>query len=164
MIFGLIVLSIILFIFFYIYIYRLRKIKPSASASKKYVRPPDQIFKWPTTEDYNFEIVGESHYQNTIQKFAGDHDEYGAYTECVALLIPEDDNKYDNKAIRVDINAQTVGYLRRDNARNFRRRLGQKKLTGQITECNAKIFGGKIGDDGSKHYYGIWLDLKEFDD
>ncbi len=158
---NLVVIGIVIFILFYIF----KKVRVSTNTTKKQKRiQSDHIFKWPSAGNYDFEIVGESHYQNTIKKIAGDHDlKYGASTECTALLVPEDDNTYDNKAICVEIGSETVGYMSRDDARSFRRRLGQKKLTGQITECKAKIFGGKLGDDGRKHHYGIWLDIKEFD-
>jgi hypothetical protein len=122
----------------------------------------EQVFRWPDIGDYRFEVVGESNYQKALKKYAGDHDENGSDTECVAFIIPEDHNKYDDKAVRVDIGTDTVGYLSRDDARSFRRRLAARKMAGQITSCNALVKGG-FTRNGEAMSYGIWLDIKEFE-
>jgi hypothetical protein len=119
------------------------------------------IFKWPEIGEYCFEVVGESHYQKALRKHAGEHGEDGCETYCSALLVPEDHNEYDNKAVRVTVGVDTVGYLSRDDARSFRRRLSTKKMSGEITGCNAVIKGGYMRN-GEKMSYGIWLDMKEF--
>ena len=81
--------------------------------------------------------------------------------EYKALLIPDNGNKYDDKAVRVDIEGMTVGHLSREDARSFRRRLGAKKLTGQITSCKAIVCGGGVRN-GEKWKYGVSLNIKEF--
>lgn len=148
-----------------------QKIKPAQEkttqqkpAKKQPHHPtPNTTHEWPEIGEYEFEVVGESHYQHTIRQLAGDHDEYGAQTECIAALIPENTNPYDNKAVRVDINGMTVGYLNKFDARSFRRRLGTKKLTGQTTTCGALIKGGFTMKDGQIAHYGVALDLKLFE-
>ncbi|MBK7354116.1 MAG: hypothetical protein IPJ05_11885 [Nitrosomonas sp.] len=51
----------------------------------------------------------------------------------------------------------TVGYFNRNDARKFRIRLNTKKLTGQITTCNAVIEGGQLLNDGNRSSYGVSL-------
>ncbi len=76
-----------------------------------------------------------------------------------AYLIPTDDNPYDSSAVRVDINHRTVGYLNQEEARSFRRRLDEAKLSDQITTCNAIIIGGSEGDRKT-FSYDVKLDME----
>lgn len=123
---------------------------------------------WPGIGDYDFQVVGESNYQNSIKHIANNHgydpESFLSRTgmQLKAFLIPENDNPYDNKAIRVDIDDQTVGYLAKEDARSFRRRLASKKLAGQITTCSAIITGGH-SVNGKIMSYGCNLDIKPFD-
>ncbi len=123
---------------------------------------PENTHHWAPSGDFDFEIVGEANYQEAIQRLAGEHNQYGAATNCVATLVPEDDNPYDDKAVRVDISGLTVGYLCKEDARSFRRRLGAKKLSGQITTCDAVINGGGTRKSGERLHYGVQLDMKPF--
>jgi hypothetical protein len=122
---------------------------------------PEDFYEWPDNEG-ECDIVGESHYQDAIKILAGPDDEYVGSKEYKAFLIPEDNNPYENKAVRVDIEGMIVGYFGREDARSFRRRLGAKKLAGQITTCKAIVIGG-CGPRGEKWHYGIRLSIKGFD-
>jgi hypothetical protein len=132
-----------------------------ASATRK-IKIPDNVYEWSDAGGFNCDIVGESYYQYAIKQLAGQNNEYVEEREYKAFLIPEDDNPHDNKAVRIDISGSTVGYLSRENARSFRRRLGAKKLTGQITSCKAIVTGGQPWE-GNTSYYGVCLNIKEFD-
>lgn len=136
--------------------------KPSAPSIPIQQINYDGIFEWPSEGEYLFQIVGESHYQANIASLLGSETAKRANKICKALLIPEDNNQHDDKAIRVDIDGMTVGYMDKETARSFRRRLGAKKLTGQTTSCQAEIKGGYTMRDGSIASYGVALDLKEF--
>ena len=157
--------------------YYLRSIKPKTPdserqpialsstrfAPKNSVAPTSgQCFKWPSRGEFEFEVVGESHYQMAIARLAGDHSTDGADVQCVAELWPEDNNRHDSKAVAVKIHGNLVGYLSREDARSFRRRLGQKGLAGQVTTCDASIVGGMLRN-GDKWHYGVRLDIKPFD-
>lgn len=120
--------------------------------------------KWPTLGAFEFAVVGESNYQRALQAIAGDHGKADANATCVAELVPEDDNPHDDKAVSVRVNDVVVAYFARDDARRFRRRLGQKKLTGRTTYCDALVVGGGTKRGGERKHYGIQLDLKPFDD
>lgn len=133
-----------------------------AVASRQPTTAVQSNHTWDGPGYFDFEIVGESNYQPALAALAGTHGERSPDKECQAALIPEDDNRYDDKAVRVDINGLTVGYLSRDDARSFRRRLGAKRLTGQITHCAAVIVGGYRMKNGERASYGVKLDIKPF--
>lgn len=118
---------------------------------------------WPSLGNFEFEIVGESNYQNALKKLAGEHGNENVRAEVIAELIPEDNNKYDSKAIAVKIQNELVGYLAKEEARMFRRRLGQKGLSDKVTTCAAIIVGGGIKKNGERLFYGVKLDIKPFE-
>lgn len=140
--------------------------RPQATRSNAPPPPQDgPTYHWAPHKDYDhdFEVVGESNYQAALAKLAGDHGKQSPDLKTTAKLIPENDNPHDSSAVRVEIGGQTVGYLSRDDARGFRRRLGSKKLSGQITTCGAMIMGGFIGSNGKRASYGVVLDMKPFE-
>lgn len=102
--------------------------------------------------DCNLEVVGESHYQPALRAAAGKGE---VRHHCRATLVLEASNRYDNKAVRVDVNGRTVGYLSHDEARSYRRAI---KNCGDL-ECDAVIVGG-----GKGRSLGIWLDVGENDE
>ena len=119
----------------------------------------EQTFHWPSIGDFEFEVVGESYYQDALRRIASGGDQGKVWT---AMLIPEHDNPHDDLAVRVEIEGLKVGHLSRDDARSFRRRLGAKKLSNHITACNAMITGGSVRKNGEKLLYGVMLDIKPF--
>lgn len=125
---------------------------------------PGQIHHWEPTNYYELEIVGEANYQTALKKIAGKHGDIASTTEFIAILIPEDTNPYDDKAIRVDIGGMTVGYLNREDARDFRIRLDENKLTGQPTTCRAMIKGGFMMENGRRAHYGVSLAIENIFD
>jgi hypothetical protein len=120
-------------------------------------------FIWPELNAFDFEIVGESNYQTAIGKLAGDHGNHASDSLFRAKLVPED-NPYDNLAIRVDgEGAGTVGYMSRDDARSFRRRLAAKGIGNSITFCSAQVTGGGIAKNGKEFSYGVRLGIQPFE-
>jgi len=109
----------------------------------------------PGNGSYLCNVVGESNYQVALEKICGGYSENGHEKIVLATLIQEDDNHYDSKAVRVDINGMTVGYLSRENARQYRQRLKR----GITATCSARIVGGWDRGGGNKGYFGVKLDL-----
>jgi hypothetical protein len=139
-----------------------REVRANSSTERsRPALPSGPTFHWSDGGNFDFEVVGESHYQENLRNLAGKHDEFGASTPYPAFLVPDDDNPYDNKAVAVFINSLKVGHLSREDARSFRRRLSSKKLTGQVTSCDALVRGGGL-KDGKRLSFGVWLDMKEF--
>jgi hypothetical protein len=122
-----------------------------------------QEFHWEGNGDFDFDVVGESNYQGALAKLAGEHGTDNVDKEFRAMLVLEDSNRYDPKAVAVQLEGTTVGYLARADARSYRRRLGQKGLTGIDATCDALIVGGGTKSDGEKLFYGVKLDMKPFD-
>ncbi len=122
----------------------------------------NQPFHWPALGEYEFEVVGESHYQGVLQRLAGNHGTESADVEIIAELQLDNNNPHDPKAVAVRVGGQTVGYMSREDAKSFRRRLGQKGLN-STTTCGAQIVGGGTRHNGEKLSYGIRLDIKPFE-
>lgn len=122
---------------------------------------PVAAFSWPELGEYDFEVVGESNYQQALQALCDtpDPDEEKIGT---AILVPENDNPYDEKAVRVTVQGVTIGYLSREDARSYRRRLSAKKLGMVPASCGVLVTGGYILKDGSRAHFGAQLDLKPF--
>jgi len=112
---------------------------------------------------YPLKVVGESQYQDNIQRVIGfiDDDQKQVREDGFSAdLILEDDNPYDRgNAVRVDIDGSTVGYLTRSDAQTYRQsltRLGQGKSTGN---CPA-IISGKWNEEVESLLFGVYLDLE----
>ena len=103
-------------------------------------RRPNAHLKGPGA--YEFDIVGESNYQSELEAICGGRKEESAEEYRDAVLVLEDDNPFDNKAVRVDIDGVTVGYLSRKDARSYRKQLSEKGAANYICSCNALIVGG----------------------
>jgi hypothetical protein len=98
------------------------------------------------------EIVGEASYQRNLIKVAGPKHEDSAQVFANATVAYEDDNPHDPKAVRVDIDGLTVGYLSREKARRWRSRVKMRQVT-----CQAVIRGGWDRGGGDHGNYGVWL-------
>lgn len=103
---------------------------------------------------FSVQAVGESNYQDALESACGGRSEESASHKCTAYLIPENANKYDDQAVRVDVEDGTAGYLSRADARKYRARYGEN-----VTSCPAEIVGGWERDDGNRGHFGIRLDL-----
>jgi hypothetical protein len=84
-----------------------------------------------------------------------------AEEKCLALLVCDDANPFQDKAIAVFIDGQLVGYLSHNDALRLRRNLGRMDLVGQLTSCDAVIRGGGLWN-GKRLSYAVWLDLQPY--
>lgn len=107
---------------------------------------------------YDCDIVGESYYQPALKEICGGKSEKGHQLEVEAVLVHDNTNPYDNKAIRVDIRGRTVGHLSRALARSYRKRLEEIGYAEATASVAAIVVGGwKRGAD--EGYFGVKLDL-----
>lgn len=102
---------------------------------------------------FPLDIVGESHYQGSLNSICGGKNEDGHELLVTAKVIPDFDNPYDSNAYRIEIEGKPVGYLARNIAAEFKSLVGDR-----ITVCPAVISGGwkRKGSEGS---YGVKLDI-----
>lgn len=108
---------------------------------------------------FETEVVGESHYQDALYSIAGGHRRDGVVLRCDAELILDDGNRYDDKAVRVEISGRAVGHLSRNVARKYRKtlaKLGKPRIVGVVS---AEIRGGWDRGGSDVGQFGVWLDL-----
>jgi hypothetical protein len=100
------------------------------------------------------EIAGESHYQSELGKIAGPKTDAGANHEAIAHLVPEPTNKFDRRAIRVEIDGMTVGYIPKDDFDLF-----NGVLKGRTGVVKARINGGWDRGKRGSALFGVELDV-----
>src|SRR6266404_3627911 len=121
------------------------------------LKPGDRlVLEGPNT--FGLPIVGESHYQDALERICGPRNEDGEDRQVEACLVLEDDNPHDSMAVRIDINGMAVGYLSREHARKYRRGLTKAGYAANAY-CQALIRGGWDRGAGDRGYYGVYLDL-----
>ena len=82
--------------------------------------------------DFPVDVMGEATYQQALSTAAG-----GRTTEVCkrivdAILVLEDPNPHDSKVVQVLMGGRVCGYLSRENAHSYRKRLkkaGQPRIT-----------------------------------
>lgn len=110
----------------------------------------------PGDGSFALEIVGESHYQEALEAICGGRTEEGWFKEVEATLIYEDSNPHDDHAVRVDIQGRTVGYLKREHARQVREQI--RSDCPPLT-CRAMIVGGWDRGEDDRGFFGVKLDI-----
>jgi hypothetical protein len=108
---------------------------------------------------YELEVVGESKYQGTLKRICGGRTYDGVHKKVTATLVLEDANPHDREAVCVKVGRQRVGYLTRENARQYRAKLKEAGHPGVLATCDALIVGGWDRGGGDVGYFGVRLDL-----
>lgn len=137
-----------------------------ASTSHAAATDSSQHLVWPSRDEFNCEVVGESYHQANLVRIARlwekQNDE-----PLIALLTPESSNKHDRNAVSVMIGGAMVGYLGREFAPIYRQRLRAEGMGLVPVHCYAILTGGHQLPDGSRASYGVMLDIEapdEFDE
>lgn len=129
---------------------------------------PKEYFVWPKLNQFPVTISAVP-YQQEIQQLAKENPFYSEEDADAtnkrffqALLVPVNDNPYDDNVIRVDIGDHTVGYLSYDQARSFRQKLKDNQLSNQTTTCTAALIENDATkpEIGKTIRYGIKLDIE----
>jgi hypothetical protein len=110
--------------------------------------------------DYDpVQVVGESFHQEALERIAGGRTPDGPVRrEHVAALVPEPTNPYDANAISVQIEAQPIGHLSREDAIRFRPVFTLAKARGYpALGCHAALKGG--WDRGGEDQGSIGVEL-----
>ncbi len=108
---------------------------------------------------FDFDIVGESYYQDALERIVGGRTDESSEFECIASLVCEDDNPHDSNAVAVYINGQKVGHLARPVAAGFRDIQRRHGWVGQIVTADAMIVGGWDRGGRGKGHFGVKLDI-----
>lgn len=137
------------------------------NGEQKSAKPVQGTYVWPELGQFAC-TISAGPYQQTIAQLAQengiDFENAAAVRSHIlrAHLIPDNSNPYDSDIVRININGHAVGYLDRKRARSFRRTLEEKKLSDQVTICDAIITGGSVVD-GRLFNYGVKLDIELLD-
>ncbi len=125
------------------------------------MRDAYQVLKFQARGEYSLACVGESHYQDALERICGTSNTERE-NQVSAVLCLEDTNPYDSEAVRVDVHGDTVGYLSRQDARAYRKLLSSVRCSDPL-ECRGVIRGGWNRSANDHGYYGIWLDVLLYD-
>lgn len=123
-----------------------------------------QVVRFQNTylDPYPTEIVGESNYQSAFEAIFPNYDEDEGVKEDdqVATLILENNNPYDPNAVRVEIEQHQVGYLSKNDAKNYRNKLIELGIPDATGLCYASIRGGfRKRSTGEMTNFGVRLDM-----
>jgi hypothetical protein len=118
----------------------------------------EPVHHWTDEGRFQLEVLGESRYSDTIRALAGEHGEAAANVHHKALLLADDNNPYEDKAVAVFLNNEMVGYLAPKDAVAFRTMLARQEITGQLTSTDAVIRGGQVFE-GKRLAYTVLLDV-----
>lgn len=108
---------------------------------------------------FRVQVVGESRYRESFARIFGPRTPDGVDEERDASLVLDDDNAFDDHAVRVEIEGLPVGYLARGDARAYRRWLEAHGHGRARCQCSALIRGGWDRGAGDRGDYGVSLDL-----
>lgn len=112
-------------------------------------------------DEYETEIVGESHYQTGILELLE-----SGQPVYEARLVCERGNPHDPNAVAVFIGKLKVGHLARGDAEEYREALREYASNLPPATVMAKLVGGKLQPDGTRTHIGVLLDTlmpPEFD-
>lgn len=92
---------------------------------------------------FDVSVVGESHYQESLEELAGGFRAPDQYINFDALLIPEPDNPYDANAVAVfSEKYQKLGYLSRGDALRYKRIFQALRKNNSAGRVRASLIGG----------------------
>lgn len=112
--------------------------------------------------EYNYKVVGTSHYQEALTRIAKGKSSESTEIETKAILRLEPNNPYDGNAVAVYVSSSNIGYLSRKDAFDFTSWVKDKGLYGSVSsfQVNAIILGGWKRTDGEGNF-GVSLNLPD---
>lgn len=114
--------------------------------------------------DEELPIVGESNYQEALEQICGGRGPDSVNHDCVAALIPEPNNLYDENAVSVHIDGHKVGHLSRTAAKRLQPGIIRYTRREQkVVAVRAEIRGGWYRGEGSEGSFGVFL-FADWDD
>lgn len=116
-------------------------------------------------DSYPMNAVGESQYQDALQRICGPHSRYGHHFDAIATLVREPHNPHDQNAVAVEIQNMKVGYLSREDARRVGGQMDEEGLV--RVDCKALIAGGWRTNQHDEGSFGVrlaipnwgWIDM-----
>ncbi len=109
------------------------------------------------TGGFSTHVEVEFDYQDALEHIAGGRTREGAHIECTAFLVPEPERLDVPGSVAVHISGYKVGYLSREDGRQYRRFLASTDRAAPAL-CDALIVGGWVREDG-EGAFAVQLDL-----
>jgi hypothetical protein len=109
------------------------------------------------------QVVGESFHQTAISSVSGREGVEAVAFDCIAALVAEPDNLHDPNAIGVQIEAQIVGHLSREDAILYHPLVDAAARLGVVIACNARI-AAREPDEATTTNAGVFLHLPSPED
>ena len=119
------------------------------------VRKTPSIVKSNSGGTFSSYAVGHRHHQDALKRIFLDRTPENNEKLVEAVLVIDDANPYNSQAVRVDIQGQTVAYLKDENAKQFRKKMKEKVPSEIKATCAAKIVYWERESDN----YLVILDL-----
>ena len=135
------------------------RLRAERETQRKELRKAAAEAELPGPGTYEVEVVGESHYQKELERICGGRTAESARVKTTAVLVLDDHNPYDSKAVRVEVGGYVVGHLSRENARQYRKKLQEAGHPRIRASCKALIVGGWDRGNGDRGHFGVRLDL-----
>ena len=111
-------------------------------------------------EDYPFDVVGEGLYQAELDDIVGGKSEEGHRHECVAIIVLDNGNPYNEHAVAVSIKSRIIGHFPRQSAEQYREWLREWGLTDAVVSCRSLVVGGRDDGQGETGNYAVKLDIE----
>ena len=105
--------------------------------------------------EFEFRVVGTMRHQFELERIAGARTRRGYHRKCAALLVRQPDNPFDRHAVAVVIGGIEVGFLDREDARDFGSILRASRFVDAA--CEAEIVGGWERAAEDRGYVGVRL-------
>lgn len=118
-------------------------------------------------ESFDFDIVGESFYQDHLSSIAGPKSDNGVNFECDAVVSCDNKNQHDKNAIAVTIAGLLVGYFPKKDSKEWRHMLAANGAREKDVRVKAVISGGWLRKSKNKvdeGHYGVKLDIPTYSD
>lgn len=107
------------------------------------LRPVDL---WVHRDWCNQDVVGESHYLDSIMGIVGDVTAEGREVRTTASLIAEPSNPHDRNAVAVQVSGTTIGYLPREDAPAYQPLLLDLQRRGKVANVPCRVWGSLFTD------------------
>ncbi|WP_312462075.1 hypothetical protein [Comamonas sp.] len=108
-------------------------------------------------------IADDGEHTSNIFRIAGNTFGQSAHRECVAFLVPGEEQAGFEMAVSVVVEGLRIGQLSQRDLIPYRAMLQGAGLDAQVTSCDAYIGGGGTGVDGKKQRYTISLNVDWFE-
>jgi hypothetical protein len=110
-------------------------------------------------KSFRFNVVGESHYQDALEKIAGGYRRDSQAFIASAIMALDPDNSFDPNAVRVEIDGQTIGYLPSAEAKRIGGMMQDQSVSAATVE--AQVRGGWRTNQHDQGHFGVRLKMPQ---